>query len=382
MHVYVAGARNRQIDELLHTGGVRTTPCEIDALFGLATQPSMPADVVVLDLRDRSAVPASIAVLKRNHPQLGIVIIASSLDPVLMLEAMRAGVTEFVTEPVTQTELIAAVDRVAARQAARDPGQVVAFLGGKGGVGTTTLAINVATAFAARSVGSSTLLVDLHVSSGDAALFVGAEPRFSVADALENIQRLDDTFLRTLVGRTNYGLDLLASSERPMAGPVDIRAVRSLIDCAARNYSQVVLDVPRADPTMLDALELVTNIVVVANQELSTLRGASRMAAALRQRYGKDRVSVVVSRYDHVAEIGKKEIERVMGGPVAQVFPSDYRLALNALNVGRPLVLDNHSKLAASFASFARGLNTEQADEPKDRDRTSGGLFSRFTSRA
>jgi pilus assembly protein CpaE len=381
MNVYVAGARNRQIEELLHAGGVRTTPCEIDALFGLATQPSMPADVVVLDLRDRSAVPASIAVLKRNHPMIGIVIIASSLDPVLMLEAMRAGVTEFVTEPVAPTELIAAVGRVGAIQVARDPGQVVAFLGGKGGVGTTTLAVNVATAFA-RSAGSSTLLIDLHVSSGDAALFVGAEPRFSVADALENIQRLDDTFLRTLVGRTNVGLDLLASSERPMAGPVDIRAVRSLIDCAARNYSQVVLDVPRSDPTMLDALELVTNIVVVANQELSTLRGASRMAAALRQRYGKDRVSVVVSRYDHVAEIGKKEIERVMGGPVAQVFPSDYRLALNALNVGRPLVLDNHNKLAASFASFARALNTEQADEPKDRDRTGGGLFGRFTSRA
>ena len=380
MNVYVAGARNRQVEELLHAGGVRTTPCEIDALFGLATQPSMPADVVVLDLRDRSAVPASIAALKRNHPQIGIVIIASSLDPVLMLEAMRAGVTEFVTEPVTQNELIAAVDRVGARPAARDPGQVVAFLGGKGGVGTTTLAVNVATAFA-RGAGSSTLLIDLHVSSGDAALFVGAEPRFSVADALENIQRLDDTFLRTLVGRTNFGLDLLASSERPMAGPIDIRAVRSLIDCAARNYSQVVLDVPRSDPTMLDALELVTNIVVVANQELSTLRGASRMAAALRQRYGKDRVSVVVSRYDHVAEIGKKEIERVMGGPVAQVFPSDYRLALNALNVGRPLVLDNHNKLAASFATFARGLNTEQADEPKDPNRTGGGLFSRFTSR-
>ena len=73
------------------------------------------------------------------------------------------------------------------------------------------------------------------------------------------------------------------------------------------------------------------------------------MAAALRQRYGRDRVTVVVSRYDSVAEIGRKEIERVMGGPIVQVFPSDYRLALGAMNVGRPLVLDNHNKLAASF---------------------------------
>jgi len=377
MNVFVVGAVNRQLEELIHASGARTTSLPLDALSGLATQQALQADVVVVDLRDRSGVPAGVALLKRQQPSLGVVIVASSLDPVLMLEAMRAGVTEFVTEPVSANELGAAIDRVLAQQPARDPGQVVAFLGGKGGVGTTTLAVNVATAIA-KSAPSSTLLIDLNVGSGDAALFVGAEPRFSVADALENINRLDDSFLRSLVGRTKFGLDLLASSDRGMVGPVDVRAVRSLIDCAARHYPCVVLDVPRSDPSMLDALELATTIVVVANQELSTVRGASRMAAALRQRYGRDRVTVVVSRYDSVAEIGRKEIERVMGGPIVQVFPSDYRLALGAMNVGRPLVLDNHNKLAASFASFARVLTTSAQSEPAAEPERPGGLFGRF----
>jgi pilus assembly protein CpaE len=379
MNVYLVGAVNRQLEELLHATGWRTTLCALDGLSGLASQSALPAEVVVLDLRERSTVPASVSLLKRHNPTLGVVIVASSLDPALMLEAMRAGVTEFVTEPVTQTELAAAIDRVAAQRPVRDPGQVFAFLGGKGGVGTTTLAVNVATALA-KGAASSTLLIDLHAAYGDAALFVGVEPRFSVADALENIHRLDDSFLRTLVGRTKFGLDLLASSDRAMVGPLDVRAVRSLIDCAARHYPCVVLDVPRSDSTMLDALELVTTIVVVANQELSTVRGASRMAAALRQRYGKDRVTVVVSRYDQVAEIGRKEIERVIGGPVAQVFPSNYRVALGAINVGRPLVLDNHNKLAASFETFARGLATSSRVEASDRERP-GGLFSRLANR-
>lgn len=379
MNVYLVGAVNRQLEELLHANGSRTTLCALEGLSGLAALPAFHAEVVVIDLRERSSVPAAVALLKRHQPLVGIVIVASSLDPALMLEAMRAGVTEFVTEPVTQSELKAAIDRVAAKRPVRDPGQVFAFVGGKGGVGTTTLAVNVATAFATSPV--STLLVDLHVSYGDAALFVGTEPRFSVADALENIHRLDNSFLRTLVGHTKFGLDLLASSDRALVGPVDVRAVRSLIDCAARHYPCVVLDVPRSDATMLDALELVTKIVVVANQELATVRSASRMAAALRQRYGKDRVTVVVSRYDHVAEIGRKEIERVMGGPVAQMFLSDYRLALGALNVGRPLVLDNHNKLAASFASFARRLAGQSDVESKDVER-SGGLFSRLANRA
>jgi pilus assembly protein CpaE len=380
MNVYLVGAVNRQLEELLLATGSRTTLCSLDNLSGLAAQSALPAEVVVLDLRERSAVPASVALLKRHNPLLGVVIVASSLDPVLMLEAMRAGVTEFVTEPVTQSELTAAIDRVAAQRPVRDPGQVFAFLGGKGGVGTTTLAVNVATALA-KDAPSSTLLIDLHAAYGDAALFVGVEPRFSVADALENIHRLDDSFLRTLVGRTKFGLDLLASSDRAVVGPVDVRAVRSLIDCAARHYGCVVLDVPRSDSTMLDALELVTTIIVVANQELSTVRGASRMAAALRRRYGKDRVTVVVSRYDQIAEIGRKEIERVIGGPVAQVFPSNYRVALGAINVGRPLVLDNHNKLAASFESFARSLATNSRVEPSDRERP-GGLFSRLANRA
>jgi pilus assembly protein CpaE len=377
INAHLFGAGNRQLEELLHASGARTVLSPLDALSGLASQPPPHTDVIIIDLRGRSAVPADVALVKRQHPLLGIVIVASSLDPAMMLEAMRSGVTEFVTEPVSSADLGAAIDRVMAQQPLRDPGQVVAFVGGKGGVGTTTLAVNVATAIG-RAAPSSALLIDLHIGTGDAALFVGAEPRFSVADALENVHRLDDAFLRSLVGRTKFGLDLLASSDRGMVGPVDVRSVRSLIDCAARHYACVVLDVPRSDPAMLDALELATTVVVVANQELSTVRGASRMAAALRQRYGKERVAIVVSRYDAVAEIGRKEIERVMGAPIAQVFPSDYRLALGALNVGRPLVLDNHNKLAASFATFARGLSADASVETGVPERT-GGLFGRFT---
>jgi len=373
MNVYLAGAVNRQLEELLHACGLRTTLCSIEDLSGPSAQAVFQADVIVLDLRQRAAMPASVSLLKQQNPLTGVVIVASSLDPMLMLEAMRAGVSEFVTEPVTQSDLKAAIDRVAAKRPAPDPGQVFAFVGGKGGVGTTTLAVNVATTLAGIAA-SSTLLIDLHVAYGDAALYVGAEPRFSVADALEQVHRLDGTFLRSLVGRTKFRLDLLASSDRATVGPLDVRAIRGLIDCAARHYSHLVLDVPRSDAAMLDALELVTKIVVVANQELATIRSASRMAAALRQRYGKDRVAVVVSRFDQLAEIGHKEIERVMGGPIAQIFPSSYRLALGALNLGRPLVLDNHNKLAASFEGFARGLVANSSVEAPVQVRSTGLL--------
>lgn len=380
MNVLLVGAFDRQLDELLNSCGFRTAPTPLENLVALARPSVVQPDVIVLDLREQMMLPPAVALLKRHHPLTGVVIIASRLDPALMLEAMRAGVNEFVTEPVTEGDVRAAIDRVASKTPVHEPGQIFAFLGGKGGVGTTTLAVNVA-AVLARMEASSTVLIDLHVAYGDAAVFLGAEPRFSVADALENVHRMDEAFLRGLVGRTKLGLELLASSDRAMVGPLDVRAVRSLIECAARRYRHVILDVPASDAAMLDALELVTKIVVVANQELATVRSASRMAAMLRHRYGKDRVIVVVNRYDQLAEIGRKDIERVMGGPVKHMFPSNYRLALEALSQGRPLVLDNHNKLANSFESFARGLVARVDAETSTRERPPG-LLGRFSLRA
>lgn len=383
MNAYLVGSLDRQVEELLHACGVRTTVTSVEELAALANPAAQQPDVVVLDLRGRGAVvPAAVARLRRQHPLTGLLIVASDLDPTLMLEAMRAGVNEFVTEPLTAKDLKSAIERVAATQPNRPTGQIFAFVGGKGGVGTTTLAVNVATVLSTVEPASA-LLIDLHVAYGDAAMFLGIEPRFSVADALENVHRIDETFLRGVVGHTKIGLDVLAASDRSLIGHIDIPAVRNMIECASRHYSYVVLDVPRSDTTMLEALDLATRIVVVANQELATVRSASRMATALRQRYGKERVAVVVSRYDQQAEIGRKDIERVIGGPVSDVFPSNYRVALAALNCGRPLVLDNHNKLASSYASFARSLIIDTPDvsiEQPARERPAG-LLGRLSLR-
>ena len=257
MLAHLVGSLDRSVEELLHACGVRTTATSAESL-ALLTSPSAPQpDVVVVDLRDGSPLPPAIAHIRRQHPTTGVVIVASHLDPALMLEAMRAGVNEFVTQPTTAGDLRVALDRVAAKRPRPEPGQVFAFVGGKGGVGTTTLAVNVAVSLASKQA-SSTLFVDLHVTYGDAAVFLGIEPRFSVADALENVDRVDEAFLRGIVAKTKTGLDVLASSDRALIGHVDIRAVRNLIDCAARHYPVVILDVPRSDATVLDALELST----------------------------------------------------------------------------------------------------------------------------
>jgi pilus assembly protein CpaE len=256
-----------------------------------------------------------------------------------------------------------------------EPGRVYAFVGAKGGVGTTTIAVNIATALGALSKPARTLLIDFQRAGGDAALFTGAEPRFSIADALENTHRLDHVFFRNLVVQMAPGTDLLASPERP-SETFDRAAIQQVINFAASVYKHTVIDVPRSDTSMLDALDRVTTIYIVANHELATVKSANRTAALLRHRYGRDKVSIVVSRSDREADINHHDIEKAVGCAVAHIFPSNYRVALQALNQGRPLALDNHNDLSASFRRFAQQLAGQRVERAASRP---SGLFGRLT---
>ena len=128
----------------------------------------------------------------------------------------------------------------------------------------------------------------------------------------------------------------------------------------------------------LDALEEARKIVLVANQELTSVKNGSRLLKMLRNRYGADKLLVALTRYDPKAEIGQEDVERVLGASVAHIVPNDYRLALQALNRGRPLLLDNHSGLADSYQRLAGSLRGE-AEQPKPK--RTGGFFRSLTGR-
>ena len=371
----IAGSRDSKLEELVRASGRISTVTWLSDITTLIDPKAGQPDVLLIDVRRSGKVLGDLAMLKRQHPATNVVLLASTLDPALMLEGMRAGVNEYIAEPLKQEEFDAAITRLLGHRTQVKGGPVFAFVGAKGGVGTTTTAVNVATALTKLSH-SPTLLVDLHLAYGDAAVFLGADARFSLLDALENIHRLDAEFLKSLVAKTASGLELLASADRPASRVIDVRRIGSVVQLAASQYAYTVLDVPRSDLTVLDSLDHVASLVVVANQELATVRNAGRMAAALRSRYPTTKVSTVINRTDGHAEIGQRDIEKAVGGTIAHQFPSDYRRALTAMHKGRPLALDNHNQLSASLTALARELAgvTENKSE-----RTTGG-FKGFLS--
>jgi pilus assembly protein CpaE len=373
----IVGARDPRIEELLRgTDHVGTTTWTSDLNSLLQAETARP-DIIVIDVRGQNRLPSALAPLKRKHPSLNVILIASTIDGALMLEAMRAGVNECVAEPLAQADVTAAVNRLLGQRAMAAAGPVFAFVGAKGGVGTTTMAVNVATSLASPS-GGRALLIDLHLAYGDAAVLLGVGARFSIVDAVENLHRFDGAFFNSLLARTASGVDLLASSDRPAAKPIDPKRLATVVEFAATQYPYTVLDVPRSDTTVLDSLDQAATIVVVANQELATVTNAGRMSAALRSRYRKAKVMTVINRSDRRSEIGSQDIERAVGGAISFQVPSDYRRALHAIHKGRPLALDNHNELSASFKALAQELAGVKPERPAERP---VGLIGRLAGR-
>ena len=373
LHIAIVSSDPR-VEELLKPSGLTTQrfPRESWSARSIDGAPS----ALLLDVRGLPQLPAALTLFRRDYAGTPIVLITSSLDGQMMLEAMRAGVSECVVDPLTSQALDAALRRVI-KDTDVSASQVFAFIGAKGGVGTTTIAVNVATSLGSVIKPERALMIELQNAAGDATLFTGAETRFSIADALENTHRLDQVYFRSLVTQIAPSTDLLASPDRAAASGLDVPRIKQVIAFASTVYKHTVIDVARSDRSILETLDQLNSIFIVVNQELATVKSASRMAGALRKRYGNHKVSVVLSRSDRQADIGHADVERAIGSEIAHTFPSDYRVALQALNKGRPLSLDNHNELSGSFKRFASSL----AGVRPDRTASRGGLLGRLTAR-
>jgi pilus assembly protein CpaE len=378
LSITLVDSADRDLLVALRTRGYRVNETSISEVGSIHPAGSKGPDAFIIDTRASDSLPRDVSTVKRQFPSAGFVVLAKTLDPRGMLEAMRLGITEWLPEPLAHGDLDAALQRVTRPVSASGTrGRSFAIVGGKGGVGCTTIAVNLAAAIRTATK-EPTLLLDLHMALGDTSVFLGVEPRFTVLDALENIHRLDDTYFHGLVTPTAVGVDLLASANRPVLGSIDVLRVQALFEFVTAAYPWVIIDCPRSDPAVLDALDVASSVVIVANQELATLRSASRLAAVLRQRCGPARVKLAINRFDNDSEIGRKDVERVLGGAIAYTFPSDYRAAVAALNKGEPLVNGTQGRLPASFEEAARDLAGLSAAA---RDVVKTGLFGRFGGR-
>src|SRR5208337_3421242 len=175
-----------------------------------------------------------------------VMVYSESADPELLVRCMRAGAREFLTLPLEQKVVEEALMRAASRQpvmrtAKKAVGRLFAFLGSKGGAGATTVACNFAVALAKESQ-EKTLLIDLDLPLGDAALNLGIAAEFSAIDALQQVERLDTKFLEQLLVKHSSGLWVLAAPGRFIQFQADSEGINRLLQVARREFENVVVD--------------------------------------------------------------------------------------------------------------------------------------------
>ena len=379
----------RQVARLLRAGGV-----PVGIVEGRSPEGAAP-DLVVVDIRaDVSSGMAAIERLRAGSATLAIFAIAATAEPQLILQAMRAGANEFfpwnsndgtAAGRETEESFHGAVRRSAARREAasasnKQPCVTHAFLGAKGGAGTTTVAVNCGVELA-RLTKRPTIVVDLKNCLGEVALFLGARPRFTVLDAVENLHRLDKNFLTELVAKHKSGLDILAGSEqfdRPNAQ--DAGAIEELLRVLTRTYDYVVIDAGNTiNACVAAALYAADTIFLVTNPDVPSIRNAQRLVDRVRQLgAGSERVKVLLNRASDQHLIAPKQIETALGYGIHHTFSSDYRTVSTALNSGVPLALTNNTEIASQFDSFTRhlvGIATDEVKVEPERKRVFLGIF-------
>jgi pilus assembly protein CpaE len=356
--------------------------------FDVVRQSQPDVAVVALDA-DQTKALQLIAQLASSTPELPILAVSGQGDGQCILQALRNGAKEFLTQPVVLEELLQALQRLQQKGGRREDGssngvakvnsQVIAVLGTRGGVGCTSLAVNLGCTLA-EDKSKSVALIDLDLAFGDTDVALDLMPAYTLADVAINIERLDMTFLRRSLIQHATGLSLLP---HPMQmadiGLIHEDHVQRVISLLRASYTHLILDLSkRFTATDVTALRMADVILLVAQLELTSLRNIVRLLVTLGSEEGMDqKIRVVLNRVGLESvggEISLKKAEETIGKPIYFQLPDDYKSMTGARNAGIPLL--QHAprcKLQQSIAQLAALLCGVDATDAKKKR---GGLFS------
>jgi pilus assembly protein CpaE len=338
--------------------------------------------VVNLDEDPGQAVNLVQTVIQHN-PRVTVLPASTVRDSSIILRVIRAGAREFLTLPTDAEELRAAVDRMFHRKAAVGPAetgpQVIAVTGAAGGVGCTTVAVNLATTLA-KTAGREVVLADFDLMLGSLDACLDIIPDQTLQGVVQNIDRLDLTLLKRSMTRHASGLYVLPHPvAMEDAAKVDPESLRRVLDLLRNAFPTVVVDTSKGlQSSDFVAFEAADVILVVLELDLTCLRNTSRLLQLFDQFEGfRERVRLVVNRAgSHDSEISVKKAEETLNMPVAYQIPNATKLVNAARAKGVPIdVVAPGSRVHQAILGLAKGLKPGPPAVEAKRRR---GLFAAF----
>jgi len=315
-------------------------------------------DLIFLSFEDVGQAEAVIKFLEKESEDAQIIGIHRAFEPSVVRTMMRLGVREFISFPFDRQSLTDSLQHVADRLARKPAAyltttQLFSFLPSKAGVGTSTLALNVASALARDPTGR-VLLSDFDLNSGMIRFLLKLQNTYSVLDAVEHSAAMDENLWPQLV--TSIGnLDVLHAGQINPSLRIEPTQIRNLIQFMRRNYRSMCFDLSgNLERYSIEIMQESKRVLLVCTPEIPSLHLAREKMSYLRSLDLADRISIVLNRVAKKPLFTKEQVAEVVGAPVIDTVPNDYEGINNATASGT--VVDEKSDLGKHYFQIAAKL--------------------------
>jgi pilus assembly protein CpaE len=323
--------------------------------------------------------------IKFKLSNVRLVMTSAISAPDTILRAMRSGAEEFLSQPFDWSEVRKAFDAIRKRidvhsTRSAERGHIVAISSNKGGVGSTTVGVNLAASLVAQE--KSVCLVDLVLQFGSVTSFLNIEASYTILDLVKNLKRIDPLFLDGSLVKHGSGIRVLAepfyAEDARRISPADIDEI---LDVLAKSFDFVIVDTPKDFGEMLAlVLDKAHLILFVTEMDVPSLKSAHR-AFELYERMGiyEKNIRLVLNRYIKSKLMSLESVEKALGVKVFWTLPNNYPVAITAVNQGISIQeSDARSDIAKSYEGLTEVLiqtfTLSGAPKSEDDQRKSGLL--------
>lgn len=298
-------------------------------------------------------------IFSKNKQSL-IFVSSESVNTEVVIRAMRAGAREFITKPIIAEDLSTALNKAKLALESEEGtniGQIISIFSNKGGIGKTTIAVNLALKLAELTE-KRVCLVDLNLQLGDITTFLDIDPSFDISYVVTHLSRIDESFLLSSLEKyKDTNLYILADPPNvEQAEDISSDDIISILNMLRELFGYVIVDTSSSfDIKTLTCLDLSDIILLVSMINLPSIRNCQRCLDLFqRLEYKNDKINLVINRYMENDEITAEDVEDALGREIYWKVPNDYFSVMSSINKGVPVATTApNSDIDMSFTKLA-----------------------------
>ncbi len=303
---------------------------------------------------------------------------AEHAETSVLMRAIKLGVKDFFPQPINEEEVKKALQSFIDKKDQSAPkredksGEIISVFGSKGGVGTTTVAVNLGTSLLQLKSVESVALIDMNTLFGEVPLFLEMSPKFHWGEITKNIDRLDNTFLTNILTKHQSGIYVLPSPAYLNGHVRPTPEIMSrLLELMKRMFDYVLIDAGQStNDTSLRVIEMSNIVLLITILSLPCLANTNRLIKSFLDLGYSDnaRIKVVLNRYMKTADISLKDAEAGIKQKLFWVIPNDYKTTMAAINSGKPLSqIASRAAITKNFESLAGTLKQPHTKPKRQR---------------